>query len=60
MVIAENNKLNQIDQGIQYTMKQEQRKLRKQGFQAEFPPFFRDRDQSDSETNPEQSQSHQN
>ena len=36
-------------------MKQEQRKLRKQGFQAEFPPFFRDRDQSDSETNPEQS-----
>ena len=43
MVITEDNKLNWIDQSMQYLMKQEQIKLRKQGFQAEFPPFFRDR-----------------
>ena len=44
MVIAENNDLNIIDQGMQYILLQEQIKLRKQGFRVEFPPTFRDRD----------------
>ena len=41
IVIAENNELNEVDQAMQYTMKVEQAKLRKRGYQAEFPPFFR-------------------
>ena len=44
MVIAENNDLNIIDQGMQYILLQEQIKLRKQGFRVEFPPTFRDKD----------------
>lgn len=46
MVIAEHNQLNWIDQSMQYLMKQEQIKLRKQGYHAEFPPFFRDKEES--------------
>ena len=46
MVIAEGNKLNWIDQSMQYVMKAEQLKLRKQGYVAEFPPFFRDREEA--------------
>lgn len=47
MIIAENNQLNLIDQSLQYVLKVEQRKLRKQGFRVEFPPFFRERDESE-------------
>ena len=47
MIIAEDNRLNLIDQGLQYVLKEEQKKLGKQGFQVDFPPFFRDRDESE-------------
>ena len=49
MIIAEDNKLNFIDQSMQYVMKVEQVKLMKQGYKAEFPPFFRDKEEAPSQ-----------
>lgn len=54
MIIAEDNRLNLIDQSLQYVLQTEQKKLRKQGFKVEFPPFFRERDETEDGLNAEQ------
>ena len=59
MVIAENNQLNQVDLLMQQILKEEQEKLKIQGYRAEFPPFFRDKDMGKSNSTEVQTTLHQ-
>ena len=42
IVFAPENKLNMIDQALEFMLKNEENQLRKQDFQVEFPPVFRE------------------